>query len=403
MESNLDFKKCFIPDLGVIRNDNFSEAYPFVNKFIMEKEPWSDSRDGKVKEMLNVKTMIDNPYRRICGGYNRNINIFFLLAEAMWIFVGRKDVEFLTMFNKNMENFSDDGKTFHAPYGFRLRHWGIASEDKFLEENLHAAQGYDQIADAIKIFAQNPNTRQVVLSIWNADLDLGAKTKDIPCNDMVMLKIRNGKLITTIQNRSNDLHWGLPTNIFQFSFLTEMISACLDIELGTQTHNSQSLHIYEWNNIAKEMLQSLENNGMGNDLYHVASERKIDFNFSHEVASNRLREIDYHLNVIIFNLLSIHNGKEDNESEIQALESFSKYLYYTYQYLKIYLEYKVALTISKELKSKHAEDAMSKIDAVTDKSIVGDDWDVMIMAKNFFARKIDGYMTNNNGSILGTL
>lgn len=402
MDNNLDLKKCFIPELGVIRNDNFSEAYPFVNKFIMDNVRWSDSRDGRVKEMLNVKTMIDNPYRRICGGYSRNMNVFFLLAEAMWIFIGRKDVEFLTMFNKNMKNFSDDGKIFHAPYGFRLRHWGIASEDKFLEENLHAAQGYDQVADAIKIFAQNPNTRQVVLSIWNSDLDLGAKTKDIPCNDMVMLKIRNGKLITTIQNRSNDLHWGLPTNIFQFSFLTEMIAACLGIELGTQTHNSQSLHIYEWNNIATEMLQSLDNSGIGNDLYNVANERKIDFNFSHEVASNRLREIDYHLNVIISNLMSIHSGKEDNENEIQALEGFSKYLYHAYQYLKIYLEYKAALVISKELKSKHAEDAMYKIDNVTDKSFVGDDWDVMIMAKNFFARKIDGYVTNNNG-ILGTL
>lgn len=401
MDNNLDFKKCFIPELGVIRSDNFSEAYPFVNKFMMDKKPWIDSRDGKVKEMLNVKTMIDNPYRRICGGYNRNINMFFLLAEAIWIFVGRKDVEFLTMFNKNMKNFSDDGKTFHAPYGFRLRHWGIASEDKFLEENLHAAQGYDQVADAIKIFAQNHNTRQVVLSIWNANLDLGAKTKDIPCNDMVMLKIRNGKLITTIQNRSNDLHWGLPTNIFQFSFLTEIIAACLGIELGTQTHNSQSLHIYEWNNIATKMLQSLEDNGMGNDLYNVANERKIDFNFSHEVASNRLREIDYYLNVIIFNLLSIHIGRGDNENEIQSLEGFSKYLYHTYQYLKIYLEYKEALTVSKELKSKHAEDAMCKIDNVTNKSFAGDDWDVLIMAKNFFARKIDEYAVNKG--ILGTL
>ena len=89
---------------------------------------------------------------------------------------------------------ADDGKVFHAPYGFRLRHWGVRSEDKFCEENLHAAQGYDQVADAVKIFDNNPNTRQVVLSIWNPDLDLGTKTKDIPCNDILMLKIRNGKL-----------------------------------------------------------------------------------------------------------------------------------------------------------------------------------------------------------------
>ena len=77
--------------------------------------------------------------------------------------------------------------------------------------------------------------------------------KDIPCNDIVMLKIREGKLITTIGNRSNDLHLGLPTNIFQFSFLTELIAGALGVELGTQTHNSQSLHVYSWNKSAEVM------------------------------------------------------------------------------------------------------------------------------------------------------
>ena len=142
----------------------------------------------------------------------------------MWIALGRKDVAFLTLFNKKMSDFSDDEKTFHAPYGYRLRHFGIRTEDSFVDDNLNASKGYDQVIDAIKIFTENPNSRQVVMSIWNPNFDLGYKTKDIPCNDMIMLKIRNGKLITTIQNRSNDLHWGLPTNIFQFSFLTELMA-----------------------------------------------------------------------------------------------------------------------------------------------------------------------------------
>ena len=156
----------FEPNLAVGKTDTFSEVYPVLNKYLLEKREWELCRDGKVKEILDFKTIVTNPYRRLVGGYGRNINPFFLLAEAMWIFCGRKDVRFLSLFNKNMEQFSDDGKVFHAPYGFRLRHWGVRSEDKFCEENLHAAQGYDQVADAIKLFENNPNTRQVVLSIW---------------------------------------------------------------------------------------------------------------------------------------------------------------------------------------------------------------------------------------------
>lgn len=375
----------FSPELATVKTDTFSEVYPIVNDYLMKNKDWELSRDGNVKEILDFKTVLTNPYRRLVGGSDRNINPFFLFAEAMWIFYGRKDVRFLTLFNKNMESFSDDGKVFHAPYGFRLRHWGVRSEDKFCEDNLHAAQGYDQIADAVKMFENNPNTRQVVLSIWNPDFDLGTKTKDIPCNDIIMLKIRNGKLITTIQNRSNDLHWGLPTNVFQFSFLTEMIAACLGIELGTQTHNSQSLHIYEWNNIATKMMDSKDKF----ELYSLgAQERKIDFNFSHEIAGNRLREIDYFICIIINNLERISRGVDEFKDEIKSLEEFSEYLYKIYLYLRIYLKYKAAISINKDSKKYEAEKAICSIEVIDGKD---SNWDVSILAKNWFAKKISDY------------
>lgn len=386
-------KYVFEPNLAVVKTDTFSEVYPVVNEYLLEKKEWEMCRYGKVKEILDFKTIVTNPYRRLVGGYGRNINPFFLLAEAMWIFCGRKDVRFLTLFNKNMEQFSDDGKVFHAPYGFRLRHWGVRSEDKFCEENLHAAQGYDQVADAIKLFENNPNTRQVVLSIWNPDFDLGTKTKDIPCNDVIMLKIRDGKLITTIQNRSNDLHWGLPTNLFQFSFLTELIAACLNVELGTQTHNSQSLHVYDWNNIANVMHdnfnkknESGENTGECIDLYDVAKERKIDFNFSHQIAGNRLRELDYYLNVLIDNIERVSRGADENKDEISSLANFSEYLHRVYVYLRIYLKYKAAITVSKDSKIYEAEKAIDAIRLVDGEEWY--DWDVSVLARNWFAGKI---------------
>lgn len=388
--SNIDFKKVVIPDLGVGAFENFSQMYPILNHVILSKPTWDDSRDGKVKEILNFKTIIDNPYRRLVGGYKRNENVFFLLAEAMWIFAGHSDVKFLCFFNKNMAKFSDNGEVFHAPYGFRLRHWGVRTEDKFVEENMHASQGYDQVADAIKIFEANPNTRQVVLTIWNPDFDLGTKTKDIPCNDMVMLKIRGGKMITTIQNRSNDLHWGLPTNLFQFSFLTELISSCLCVELGTQTHNSQSLHIYDWNDIANVMEHEYAS-GNNIELYSSgAVERRIDFKFSHSVPGNRLREIDYHLELIIRNLTRVADGGKDEPEEIKALAEFSDYLYKVYHLLKIYLEYKAGIAVCKDEEVIHSErnNALNKIN-----DLVGEDtnWDVAIMAKNFFAAKLPEY------------
>ncbi len=404
MNSNIDMNKVFIPDAGVVRVDTFSDMYPLVNYYIFTQKEYEESRDGKVKEVLDMKTTLLNPYRRCVGGCERDINIFFLLAEAMWIALGRKDVAFLTLFNKKMSDFSDDGKTFHAPYGYRLRHFGIRTEDSFVDDNLNASKGYDQVIDAIKIFTENPNSRQVVMSIWNPNFDLGYKTKDIPCNDMVMLKIRNGKLITTIQNRSNDLHWGLPTNIFQFSFLTELMAGVLGVELGTQTHNSQSLHIYEWNDIASKMSETFAKKRKGEDgiimsMYDEAEaqERRMDFNFSHEIPANRFREIEYNLSIVLNNLQRIAEGEKPNSDEIQQLANFSKYLFNSYHLLRIYLEYKHKMTFLKTVEEKDLarHTAISEIEVLEanmfdDEGRGGDgfNWDISMLAKNFFASRL---------------
>ena len=369
------------PDLGVMKCEDFNRCYASLNKWMLSEAGTVQSRNGDTVEILNFKTILTNPLRRCVGVDKRNINIFFLLAEAMWIFVGKKDVEFLNIFNSNMASFSDDGVVFHAPYGFRIRHWGVPSEGKYTSETLHAAQGFDQLSDIIKLLHQTPETRQAVISIWNPDYDLGVQSKDIPCNDMLMFKIREGKLHTTVQNRSNDLHWGLPTNIFQFSFLSESMAACLGVEVGTQVHNSQSLHIYGWNETAKVM-----NDNFGTaSLYdnEKVTHMKMDFKFSHDLPSNRLRELDYFYNNIISNLTNYYRGGKKNEMFIEELRNFSYYLFNVYELLSIYIDYK-----NKVIDKQVAFDAISNIKI-----------DFVVLAKNFFASRLgftdsDGFIGN---------
>ena len=381
------------PQNGIIQTTNFAARYPFLNHFILNnQEDWDESRDGRVKEILDFKTVLLNPYRRVVGGQRRNINVFFLLAEAMWIFTGHKDVRFLTYFNKKMADFSDDGVVFHAPYGFRLRHWGVRSEDKFIEENMHAAQGYDQLADAIKIFQNNPNSRQVVMMIWNPDFDLGTNSKDIPCNDCVMMKIRNGRLYTTIQNRSNDLHWGLPTNIFQFGFLSEVVANVLGVSLGTQTHNSQSLHVYDWNNIAFKMHDEMY---LGNTktIYDIAGVREIpmDFKFTHEVPSNRLCEVSIMFERIIANLSKVAEGIDYSREELDDVLNKSNWFRHAYRLLEVYLLYKRGIAkegITDEEKQEEAILALNAIQQEYPNGDVYENWDIAVLAMNFFANKI---------------
>lgn len=404
-------------DLGVIDCDTFNSVYPLVNKYLLSEEcgSWMSSRDGNVKEMLDVKTHIRNPYRRCVGGYGRNINVFFLLAEAMWIALGRKDVAWLTLFNKQMAKYSDNGVSFHAPYGYRIRHWGNRSEDTFMDDNSQAARGYDQLSDAVRLFGENPNTRQVVMSIWNPLLDLGFKTKDIPCNDIVMMKIRNGCLITTIANRSNDLHLGLPTNIFQFSFLAEIVANVLGVRMGTQTHNSQSLHVYDWNVSAFAMRDALNRFPQAETLYDLAEARSMDFNFVSELPVNRLVEVDSILKLIIDNATAFATTGEAIYSEELMIHDFSLYLYYAYSLLKVYLRYRHVIDETKD-ETERDKARIELIDDIVSLEYKYDEeyaalhevrledvkpWDISFLAKNFLAARLT--VTPFKNTVLGKL
>lgn len=361
--------------------DSFSEAYLDVTKHLVKNGKLEKSRNGGVIELLNFKTTITNPINRCVMGNDRNINIFFLLFEALWIWSGRKDVESLMMFNSNMKNYSDNGVTFHAPYGFRLRNYGVIPDNEYFNQNNreqsrvievnNGIYNFDQIEEIIKMLNEDSQDRRAVASIWNPYLDLNYKCKDIPCNDMLMFKIRDNKLHLTIQNRSNDLHWGLPTNVFQFSFMLELMALILGVEVGTQTHNSQSLHAYVDNPITLTMLNK--------NRYNVFSDlsSKIDFGFEENWGVlRRLRQVDDVVNVVIEDVLSY-----SKDSKLSYASTGSKTFDYIRRLLWLYLDYQSTL--------KSDNDKIHMISVLEDvKDYIH--FDYSRLAKSFFAHRYKG-------------
>jgi hypothetical protein len=178
------------------------------------------------------------PTERVLFDAARDANPFFHFFESLWILDGRSDVAYLEQFNSNISSFSDDGISFHAPYGHRLRRVERRAGTRWMEP-------LDQINEAVKLLRTDPDTRQVVLSIWDPVRDLGAKTKDVPCNDLVMLKVRDGKLDMTVSCRSNDAIWGCyGANVVQFSVIQEFIARAAGVEVGRYRQVSDSFHIY---------------------------------------------------------------------------------------------------------------------------------------------------------------
>jgi thymidylate synthase len=314
----------------LLAETNFSESYLDLHNNISNYGEVQDSRNGSTIEVLNFKTILNNPNYRCVGGNNRNVNIFFLIAEAIWIWCGKSDVAFLNIFNSQMKQFSDDGEVFHAPYGFRLRSYNLTSND-------YSNECIDQLKESIIMLENNSVDRRVVCSIWNPNLDLNKVSKDLPCNDMLMFKIRKGKLHSTIQNRSNDLHLGLPTNIFQFSFIGNIIANILGVEVGTQVHNSQSLHIYNdgaFNSVANKLNDDSNLNKCR--LYEIAKPFEIDFGFEQNMmtATEKLDLVDYYFNNVIQKINQLNNGESPKPIFIKEDIKF------LYELLSIYVSFK---------------------------------------------------------------
>lgn len=175
-----------------------------------------------------VATVYKYPDERVLILAERDANPFFHFFESLWILAGRKDVKWLAQFNSNIKDYSDDGHEFHGAYGWRLR-----------EE-----QG-DQLNTVVHLLKKDPDTRRAVLQIWNGVLDLNTDSLDVPCNDMIFLKIREGLLHITVLCRSNDIIWGCyGANVVQFSMLQEYLAGRIGMGMGTYTQISDSFHVY---------------------------------------------------------------------------------------------------------------------------------------------------------------
>ena len=197
-----------------------------------------------------VLTHYTLPQERVLFDPVRDANPFFHFFEALWILDGREDVGFLERFNSNIASFSDNGTTFHAAYGHRIR-CGV--------HVAHEEESHDQLKDVIHTLSQDHDTRQAVLQIWDHRADLCVKSKDIPCNDLIFFKIRGGQLHMRVLCRSNDMVWGgYGANVVQFSTLMEFIARAVDVEVGTYTQYSDSFHVYSQRDDWKKIIASKE-------------------------------------------------------------------------------------------------------------------------------------------------
>ena len=182
---------------GRTANEAWSKA---AAAFLVEGEAQEQaSRAGPTREILHAAFAIRNPLERWVLARRPTINPAFAIAETVWILAGRDDSALPNHWNPELPKYTGPGERYHGAYGHRLRR-------RF---------GLDQLERAYIALKNKPDSRQVVLQLWDPKIDLPDEegrpaAQDVPCNVLSMLKVRKGRLEWAQVMCSNDLFRGVP-------------------------------------------------------------------------------------------------------------------------------------------------------------------------------------------------
>jgi thymidylate synthase len=223
--------------MRVYRHKDFSQLYEMSLRDLMQNPEYeTQPRDLKIRENTNVCLILENPLSCLYQNEHRSSQKKYISAELIWYFNARRDVEFISKYAKFWNSIQNEDGTVNSSYGYLL----------FSKKNRFGHTQYDWALNSLK---KDKDSRQAILH-FNLPEHQYSTNKDFVCTMYGIFQIRDNKLNFTVSMRSNDVIWGLPTDIAFFAILqSQMVSHLRHtypyLELGTYTHIANSYHIYE--------------------------------------------------------------------------------------------------------------------------------------------------------------
>ncbi len=102
--------------------------------------------------------------------------------------------------------------------------------------------GVDQLSELIDQIKNNPTSRRLIISAWNAgEIDAMALP---PCHCFMQFYVNDGKLSCQLYQRSADVFLGVPFNIASYALFTMMIAQVTGLKPGVFVHTLGDAHIY---------------------------------------------------------------------------------------------------------------------------------------------------------------
>jgi len=152
-----------------------------------------------------------------------------VVRELLWFLAGSTNInDDLTQHTPIWDAWADPSGELGPIYGYQWRNWG--------------GTGIDQIAEAIRLIKEQPDSRRIIVNAWNvADIPKMALP---PCHTMFQFYVVNGRLDCQLYQRSADIALGVPFNIASYALLLAMVANECGLEPGVFVHTMGDAHIY---------------------------------------------------------------------------------------------------------------------------------------------------------------
>jgi thymidylate synthase len=153
--------------------------------------------------------------------------------ELLWFLRGDANVRWLQEHGVTIwDEWADADGDLGPVYGVQWRSWPTP-------DGGHV----DQIAEAVRLLREDPDSRRIVVSAWNvSELPRMALA---PCHAFFQLYVAEGRLSCQLYQRSADVFLGVPFNIASYALLTHMLAQQCELQVGELIWTGGDCHVYD--------------------------------------------------------------------------------------------------------------------------------------------------------------
>src|SRR5205809_5286876 len=163
----------------------------------------------------------------------KKVHFRSIAYELLWLLRGESNVRWLQENGVTIwDEWADQDGDLGPVYGVQWRSWPTPD-----------GEHVDQIAEAVRLLREEPDSRRIVVSAWNvAELPKMALQ---PCHVLFQFHVSaTGRLSCQVYQRSADVFLGVPFNIASYALLTHLLAQQCDLKPGELVWTGGDCHLY---------------------------------------------------------------------------------------------------------------------------------------------------------------